>query len=74
MSRSTAEGIWGPEAVALALEEPYPEPVTLELAREVSARADPPGAFRAWALTLPWPRFCAVVRLVSGVTRKELEE
>ncbi len=74
MSRWAADALWGPEAVALALEEPYPDPVTLELAREVSARADPPGAFRAWALTLPWPRFCAVVRLVAGVTGKELEE
>ena len=32
-------------------------------------------AFRAWALTQPWPRFCAIVRIVSGeALREELEE
>lgn len=72
MSRGTADAIWGGEVVELALNEPAPESVTPELAGEVKRRADPPGAFRAWALTLPWPRFCAVVRLVAGETRKEL--
>lgn len=42
--------------------------MTQELAREVSRRAKslPPGAFRAWSLTQPWPKFCAIVRIVSG--------
>jgi hypothetical protein len=72
MSRETAERLWGAEAVAHALEEADHEAVSDELVRAVKERADPPGAFRAWSLSLPWPRFCAVVRLVAGVARTEL--
>lgn len=72
MSRATAIDLWGAGAVAAALEEPEHELVSAELVSEVHRRADPPGAFRAWSLTLPWPRFCAVVRLVSGATRQSL--
>ena len=74
MTRSTACALWGEEAVERALAEPTPEPVTAELAAEVKRRADPPGAFRAWALSLPWPRFCAVVRIVSGVEAEDLSD
>lgn len=72
MSLPTAVQIWGAEAVARALAEEAPAEMTEELARQVAQRADPPGAFRAWALALPWPTFCAVVRIVAGVTRQEL--
>ena len=68
----TAAEIWGGAAVRKALAEPDPEPITDALAREVSRRADPPGAFRAWTLALPWPRFCAVVRVVTGVSQAEM--
>jgi hypothetical protein len=66
VTRETAAVVWGAEAVEHALAEPNPAPVTGELAAEVRRRADPPGAFRAWSLAQPWPRFCAVVRIVSG--------
>lgn len=67
--------LWGEAVVKTALEEPAPEPVTLELAREVELRSrsgEAPVAFARWALSLPWPRFCAVARIVAGVTREDL--
>ncbi len=73
MSRETAEVLWGAEAVRHALAEPAPDEVTPQLAAEVRANADPPGGFRAWALAQPWPRFCAIVRVVSGAVREEVE-
>lgn len=72
MSRETADTIWGAEAVDLALKEPNPDEVTTELVDDVLARIDPPGAFRAWALAQPWPRFCAIVRMVSGAIIDEV--
>lgn len=72
MTRQTAEAIWGEEAVREALGAPSPSPVTAELLRQIKRRRDPPGAFRAWALSLPWPDFCAVVRVVAGVTADDL--
>lgn len=72
MTRETAAAVWGAEAVERALAEPDPDPITDELAAEIQRRADPPGAFRAWALAQPWPRFCAVVRIVSGTYRDEV--
>jgi hypothetical protein len=72
VTRETAAAVWGPEAVARALADPTPAPVTEELAAEIARRADPPGAFRAWALAQPWPRFCAIVRVVSGAYREEV--
>lgn len=72
MSRETADTIWGAEVVDLALNEANPDDVTKELVDEILARVDPPGAFRAWALTQPWPRFCAIVRVVSGTLIDEV--
>jgi anti-sigma factor RsiW len=73
MTREDALELWGADAVERALAEPAPEPISRELIRECRARTQlPPGAFRAWTLTLPWPRFCAVVRIVSGVAREEM--
>lgn len=74
MSLRTARELWGEEVVQLALDEAFPEGVSAELVAEVKRRADPPGAFRAWALSLPWPQFCAVVRIVSGEYRSEVME
>jgi hypothetical protein len=71
MTLTTAEALWGAEAVKLALEDPDPEPVTQELVTAIRRMADPPGAFRAWALAQPWPRFCTIVRVVSGTIREE---
>ncbi len=69
--REAAAALFGEEAVVRALAAEA-DPVTGALAEEVRRRADPPGAFRAWALAQPWPKFCAVVRIVAGVTREEL--
>lgn len=73
MSRWAAVELFGADAVERALADEHPEPVTAELAHEVERRADPPGALRAWALAQPWPRFCAVVRIISGDIRRETE-
>lgn len=74
MTRATAHAIWGVEAVELALLETAHAEVTPELSAEVQRRRDPLGSFRAWALALPWPTFCAVVRIVAGVVREEVEK
>jgi hypothetical protein len=71
-ARAAAVELFGDEAVELALGEPDPEAVTGALVAEIGQRADPPGAFRAWALAQPWERFCAIVRVVAGETRKGL--
>ncbi|WP_437961347.1 helix-turn-helix transcriptional regulator [Sorangium sp. So ce119] len=74
MSFSIACKIWGSAAVRHALAEPNPDPATRELCQKILKHADPPGAFRAWALAQPWPRFCAIVRIVSGEERREVDE
>ncbi len=72
MSLETARALWGAEATDRALLEPAPDTPTADLASDVGAHSDPPAAFRAWALAQPWARFCAIVRIVTGTTRKEL--
>lgn len=77
MTRETADALWGPDAVEHALKYEEPDAITDELASEIERRAGklPAGAFRAWTLTQPWPRFCAIVRIVSGEAfREELED
>ena len=76
MTREDAYEFWGREAVEHALDEESPDPITGELAQEIRARADelPPAAFRAWALAQSWPKFCAIIRIVSGVVREEFEQ
>lgn len=73
MTREDAVLLWGGEAVAAALAA-RPEPTTPALVADVRdhARAMTDREFSRWALALPWPRFCAVVHLVAGVTRAEL--
>jgi hypothetical protein len=67
-----AVGLWGSEAVQSALDEPHPEPPNIELYQEVGARATDARTFARWALAQPWPRFCAVVRIVTGDTTHDL--
>ena len=76
MTRETADAFWGSDAVDHALAYAEPDPITEELAREIGRRARtlPPGAFRAWTLTQPWPKFCAIVRVVSGEATQSLLE
>ncbi len=75
MTRETADALWGPDAVEHALRDPNPEPLSRKLTQELQRRAQslPPGAFRAWSLTQPWPRFCTIVAIVSGSLRDELD-
>jgi hypothetical protein len=74
MTRNAADDLWGPEAVDHALQYERPERITKELTLEVEQRSQrlPPGAFRAWTLTQPWPRFCSIVWIVSGALRERL--
>lgn len=74
MTLGSAVGLWGSEAVHRALDEPHPEPLSVELATEVRARAMDAPAFARWALTLSWPRFCTVVRIVTGDATQNLME
>ena len=74
MTRATAETIWGADVVRLALDESEHEPITEALLSAIQRQADPPGAFRAWALSQSWPRFCAIVRVVAGVIHEEEED
>lgn len=76
MTREDAVALWGEEAVEHALRYERPERITRELAQEVERRSTslPPGAFRAWTLTQPWPRFCSIVWIVSGALRERLAD
>jgi anti-sigma factor RsiW len=72
VTRWTADQLWGAEAVQKALEEPVPDPVTAELVRQAQAYVENPGALRSWALAQPWPRFCTIVRIISGTVLSEV--
>ena len=76
MTRETADSYWGKDAVAHALAFDTPDRITRELTADVEQRSAslPPGAFAAWALTQPWPRFCAIVWIVSGALRERLAD
>ncbi|MBU0611289.1 MAG: hypothetical protein KKI08_25650 [Armatimonadetes bacterium] len=73
MTPADAVELWGAEVVSAALAarpDPMPDDLLAEVREHAARMTD--SEFREWALTRPWPRFCAVVRLVSGVTRAEL--
>jgi len=74
MTRENAESLWGAEAVALALAASITtlDPDLLVKVELAESKYDDAG-FAAWATRLPWPQFCAVVRLVAGETRRWLE-
>jgi hypothetical protein len=75
MTRETANELWGPDVVDRALRDEHPEPITRELTQELARRAKtlPLGAFRAWTLTQPWPKFVTIVAIISGAVREEFE-
>jgi hypothetical protein len=68
----SAVGLWGTAVVRRALDDANPESPGPELAREVSARATDATSLARWALEQPWPRFCAVVRIVTGDAAHDL--
>jgi len=74
MTRETAYAYWGRDAVEHALRYEEPEPITTELTRIIKeqSKALAPSAFREWALTEPWPRFCTIVWIVSGALRERI--
>jgi len=76
VTREDAYEFWGAEAVEHALLEENPEPITRDLTQEIMRQGDTlaPAAFRAWALAQPWPKFCTIIRIVSGVVREEFEQ
>lgn len=76
MTREDAYEFWGADAVERALREEHADPITAELAQEIQRKGEAlsPGAFRAWALAQPWPKFCAIIAVVAGVVREELEK
>lgn len=71
VTRWTADQLWGSEAVQKALDEPDPEPLTAALVEEARRYVERPGALRSWALAQPWPRFCTIVRIISGTILSE---
>jgi len=73
-TRQDADDLWGHDVVERALAEPNPKPFSRFYVLFVGDRAAelPPAAFRLWALSQPWPDFCLIVRIVSGVLRDEL--
>lgn len=73
MTLATAEALWGHDLVARALFEHHPEAVTTVMLAAID-RHDSVDALASWALTLPWPVFCAVVRVISGHIRQDVEE
>jgi hypothetical protein len=74
MTRENAESLWGAGAVALALAASITtlDPDLLAKVELAESKYNDAG-FAAWATRLPWPQFCAVVRLVAGETRRWLE-
>jgi len=74
MTRENAESLWGAEAVALALAASITtlDPDLLAKVELAESKYNDAG-FAAWATRLPWPQFCAVVRLVAGEARRWLE-
>lgn len=72
-SRADAVALWGAAVVDRALHEVPEVPEDPELVRLVALRArtaPSDAAFARWGLSLPWPRFVALVRLVAGETRR----
>ena len=72
-TRADAVALWGAAVVALALKADPEDPEDPELVRLVAVRArsaTSDAAFARWGLSLPWPRFVALVRLVAGETRR----
>ena len=72
-TRADAVALWGAAVVDHALMVDVHEvPEDHELVGIVDAArsATSDAAFARWGLSLPWPRFVALVRLVAGETRR----
>lgn len=71
-----AYALWGRDAVEEALSFEDPEPISPDLIDAVKRKLYPEGpdlgGLSGWALSLPWRRFCAVVRLFSGQAKEDL--
>lgn len=72
MTLPSAIALWGADVVQRALREGAPEVPTPELLAEIRTHATDPHELARWALEQPWARFCAVVRIAAGETRREL--
>jgi hypothetical protein len=74
MTLDAARALWGSDVVQRVLADDAPDSVNIALLDEIAANTDPPGRLRSWALAQPWPRFCAIVRVLSGEVRREVAE
>lgn len=68
MTMRDVEALFGVDAVKLALAEPDYADVDQELLGKLERMnaSGGPGFVRSWALSEPWPVFCAIVRVLSG--------
>ena len=75
MTLKTAKALWGADVVARALAEEGESlsPALVGLV-DRQARDSTDREFARWALELDWPRFVAVVRIVSGEAGRQLSE
>lgn len=71
--RALAESLWGAEAVAEALVHPAPALLDAALRAEIRRRLTNDAELASWGRTLDAATFAALVRLVSGETRRELQ-
>lgn len=70
-TRADAVALWGAAVVDRALRDVHEVPEDyLSGIIDAARNAPSDAAFARWALTLPWPRFVALVRLVAGETRR----
>ena len=72
-TRADAVALWGAAVVDRALMvdvHEVPEDPELGGIVDAARRATSDAAFARWGLSLPWPRFVALVRLVAGETRR----
>jgi hypothetical protein len=70
-TRADAVALWGAAVVDRALADPeVPEDLELVGIVDAARSATSDAAFARWGLSLPWPRFVALVRLVAGETRR----
>lgn len=68
MTMQSVGALFGADAVKLALAEPDYADIDGELLAKLERlnASGGPGFVRSWALSEPWPVFCAIVRVLSG--------
>jgi hypothetical protein len=70
-TRADAVALWGAAVVDRALmDNGDHEDHELRGIVDAARRATSDAAFARWGLSLPWPRFVSLVRLVAGETRR----